>query len=280
MSRTRSLRFVVWAAVLGLLAPVLLRGQTEEFPAEPVGAWRARLSERVDRDLAELSKSAGERRSSPLELKWNSGEEFAAKSMTFPKVAGREREPFLPMVETILREHGLPPGLADIAAVESGFNPAALSPKGARGLWQLMPETARRYGLVVDAGRDERLDALKSTLAAVQYLKKLYAQFGDWPLALAAYNVGEDRVERARDRTGVRDFWTLSRHAALPEETRRYVPAVLSRISGSGRFSNLDHPLRVLNLDPPDKSAIARSGGSGKSAQLVYALTSPARSGL
>jgi membrane-bound lytic murein transglycosylase D len=129
----------------------------------------------------------------------------------------------------MLRAHGLPEELVAVVAVESGFDSVALSPKGARGLWQLMPETARRYGLTVEPGRDERLDPIKSTHAAARYLKDLHAQFADWPLALAAYNAGEHRVERALKRLGARDFWMLARLGALPGETRAYVPTVLSR---------------------------------------------------
>jgi hypothetical protein len=131
-----------------------------------------------------------------------------------------------PTWEPILREEGLPASLAAVALVESGGQPAALSPKGARGLWQLMPETARRYGLTVDQDRDERLDIRKSTRAAAQYLRELYTRFGDWPLALAAYNAGEQRVQRALDRAGTNDFLRISRW--LPSETRQYVPAVMN----------------------------------------------------
>lgn len=128
----------------------------------------------------------------------------------------------------ILSEEGVPLALLAIARVESNFNPLALSPKGALGLWQLMPETARRYGLRVDAGRDERLDAEKSTRAAARYLRDLHAQFGSWDLALAGYNAGEDVVERAIKRSKTRNFNLLAQAGMLPLETRNYVPAVLS----------------------------------------------------
>ena len=131
-----------------------------------------------------------------------------------------------PTLEPILLEEGLPADLTAVALVESGGRPAALSSKGARGLWQLMPETARRYGLTVNQSQDERLDIRKSTRAAAQYLRELYARFGDWPLALAAYNAGEQTVQRALDRAGPGDFLRLSRW--LPSETRQYVPAVMN----------------------------------------------------
>ncbi len=127
----------------------------------------------------------------------------------------------------IFVEEGVPPELLVVAEVESGFNPLALSPKGARGPWQLMPATAERFGLRVDGRVDERIQPERSTRAAARYLRELHAQFGDWLLALAAYNAGEQRVAKAVELGGTRDFWQLAQRRLLPEETRRYVPAVL-----------------------------------------------------
>ena len=118
--------------------------------------------------------------------------------------------------------------MAAIALVESGGQPAALSPKGARGVWQLMPDTARRYGLIVTVEKDERLDLASATRAAARYLHDLYAQFGDWQLALAAYNAGEQAVQSAIQRAGSNSFAVLSQLRLLPAETRNYVPAVMS----------------------------------------------------
>jgi hypothetical protein len=128
----------------------------------------------------------------------------------------------------ILVEERLPVETLAVALVESGFNPLALSPKGARGIWQLMPATARRYGLTVEAANDHRTDPEHATRAAARYLRDLYEMFGDWKLALAAYNAGEGRVQRAIERAGVRDFDELARRGLLPAETRNYVPAVLA----------------------------------------------------
>lgn len=136
--------------------------------------------------------------------------------------------------EKIFSEEGVPVALLAVARVESNFNPTALSSKGALGLWQLMPATARRYGLRVDARRDERLDAVKSTRAAARYLRDLHLQFEDWLLALAAYNAGGNAVERAVSRAGSNQFWELSRRKLLPAETRAYVPAVLRALTLSG----------------------------------------------
>jgi membrane-bound lytic murein transglycosylase B len=133
-----------------------------------------------------------------------------------------------PTLSRILESEGVPQEIVSVVIVESGGRTTALSPKGALGLWQLMPDTARRYGLVVTPSRDDRLDVERSTRVAAHYLRELYQQFGSWPLALAAYNAGELRVQRAVERAGTTDFIQLSSLRLLPQETRNYVPAVLS----------------------------------------------------
>ena len=138
----------------------------------------------------------------------------------------------------ILIEEGLPAELLGVAKVESNFNPFAVSLKGAAGLWQFMPATARRYGLRVDAFQDERFDVQKSTRAAGRYLRDLYTQFGSWPLVLAAYNAGEDAVQRAIDHASDRSFNSIDRAGLLPAETRAYVPAVLKAIGSIGGERN------------------------------------------
>jgi hypothetical protein len=130
------------------------------------------------------------------------------------------------LIDPILRQEGVPTELAAVVLVESSGQPLALSPKGARGVWQFMPDTARRYGLAVDASQDERLDVVKSTRAAARYLRDLYTQFGNWPLALAAYNSGERLLRQMVDSTGSSDFSVIRQH--LPLETQNYVPAVLA----------------------------------------------------
>lgn len=128
----------------------------------------------------------------------------------------------------ILEEEKVPVGLLGVALVESGFNPLALSPKGARGIWQFMPATAIRYGLPISPEADHRTHPEHSTRAAARYLRDLYNQFGDWKLALAAYNAGEGKIQRIIDKTGIRDFDEMARRRLLPLETRNYVPAVLA----------------------------------------------------
>lgn len=130
-------------------------------------------------------------------------------------------------IRRVLRNHGLPEYLLAVPWIESGFNAHARSPKGALGLWQLMPDTARRFGLKVNGDVDERFDPILSTHAAARYLQELYSNWRDWELALAAYNAGEGRVATALNSSPRRSFFELSRRRLLPAETRNYVPAVL-----------------------------------------------------
>lgn len=132
---------------------------------------------------------------------------------------------YLPFIREELRKAGLPLDLAYLPLIESAFNPRARSRARAQGLWQFMAGTGRMYGLRANSLVDERNDPYLSTTAAVRHLKDLFDTFGDWELALAAYNSGAGRVNRALKRgKGVTDFWPLRRH--LPRETRNYVPAM------------------------------------------------------
>jgi hypothetical protein len=136
----------------------------------------------------------------------------------------------LPVIRSIFQEEGVPQELILVGLVESGYQSDAVSPAQAVGMWQFVPATARRFGLINEQG-DFRTDVLRSTRAAARYLKVLLEQFQDWRLALAAYNAGEDRVEEAISKAQSRDFSRLSRLRLLPEETLNYVPAVLSAIA-------------------------------------------------
>jgi membrane-bound lytic murein transglycosylase D len=133
---------------------------------------------------------------------------------------------YLGMIREVLRSRGLPEELAYTAMIESGFNPVAVSRVGAKGMWQFMAGTARRYGLRVDHWIDERLDPEKSTVAAASYLRDLYNMFGSWTLAQAAYNAGEMKVSRAIRATGSSDFWALAQTKHLKTETKDFVPAI------------------------------------------------------
>ncbi len=133
---------------------------------------------------------------------------------------------YFPMFEKYLKEHNLPTDLKYLSVVESALNPVAISHAGAVGLWQFMPATARWLGLHIDSSLDERCDPHKSTDTALKYLTSLYKRFGDWELAIAAYNGGGGRVSRAMKRARSKDFWTIRRY--LPRETSNYVPAFIA----------------------------------------------------
>lgn len=140
---------------------------------------------------------------------------------------------YLPMIQNVFRAEGLPLDLAYVPIIESAFKPNALSRAKAKGVWQFMRGTALEHGLKQDWYIDERSDPEKATIAAAKYLKSLVSLFkGDWHLALASYNGGPGRVQRAMKRTKLSDFWTLAnpKRKYLPRETREYVPMILAAI--------------------------------------------------
>ncbi|MGA7647137.1 MAG: transglycosylase SLT domain-containing protein, partial [Terriglobales bacterium] len=132
------------------------------------------------------------------------------------------------MIRRTLQEEGVPQELIYLAQAESGFHPLAVSRAGARGMWQFMGSRAKGYGLERDWWVDDRQDPEKATRAAAHHLHDLYNQFGDWYLAMAAYNSGPGTVQSAVKRTGYADFWELYRRNVLPKETRNYVPIILA----------------------------------------------------
>jgi membrane-bound lytic murein transglycosylase D len=135
---------------------------------------------------------------------------------------------YLPMIREIFGEEGLPLDLAYMAHVESSYKTNAYSRARAKGVFQFIASTGRNYGLHIDYWVDERSDPEKSARAATAYLKDLYAEFGDWYLALAGYNAGEGKIRRALARTGADDFWALTRTRYIRRETKNYVPAILA----------------------------------------------------
>jgi len=139
------------------------------------------------------------------------------------KTLGRSGK-YFQMISSVLQQEGLPEELTYLALVESNFLPAATSKSGAVGLWQFVPSTAREYGLKIDRWIDERRDPVKSTRAAAAYLKHLHDYFGRWYLATAAYNAGPGAIDRALQKSGAKDYWSLSQKNHLSEETRNFVP--------------------------------------------------------
>ena len=134
---------------------------------------------------------------------------------------------YMPMIETEIDRLGLPHELKYLPVIESAMNPKAVSRMGAKGLWQFMFPTAKHYGLKSNNYIDERFDPLKATRAALTYLKDLYDMFGNWELAIAAYNCGPGNVNKAIKRSGGKtDFWKI--YSWLPKETRGYLPALIA----------------------------------------------------
>jgi peptidoglycan lytic transglycosylase D len=138
--------------------------------------------------------------------------------------AGRYRE----MIQRVFHEEGVPQDLIYLAQAESAFQPLALSRAGARGMWQFVSYRGQQYGLRHTWWIDERQDPEKATRAAAQHLRDLYGLFGDWYLAMAAYNCGPGNVQKAIEWTGYADFWELYRRNVLPRETKNYVPIILA----------------------------------------------------
>jgi membrane-bound lytic murein transglycosylase D len=143
----------------------------------------------------------------------------------------RRARPYLPRVRRIFIKAGLPPSLALLPVIESEFYRTAQGGLDDRGLWQFRVATAQRFGLVVNERRDQRLHPYRASRAAARYLRMLHRRYGgDWALALAAYNAGENRVDRARARRPGASFWQLAEDNLLPPTTRNYVPRVLAVI--------------------------------------------------
>lgn len=138
---------------------------------------------------------------------------------------------YVGMMQKILVRYGLPEDLVYVALIESGFSPKAYSVAKAAGPWQFISATGRRYGLRIDWWADERRDAEKSTHAAASYLRDLYGMFESWPLATAAYNAGEGKIQRAVTRYKSDDFSELIRHGYLKQETKDYVPKMLAALT-------------------------------------------------
>ncbi len=177
----------------------------------------------VERRRLEFSKAAREHPRVRYFIK-----DFSkTQSAYFAKSLARSGK-YFPMIASVLREEGLPEELAYLALIESNFDPQASSPSDAVGLWQFIPVTARKYGLRINSWIDERRDPVKSTRAAAAYLKDLHAYFGRWYLATAAYNAGQGAIDRALQRSGANDFWSLSEMAKLSDETRNFVPKFIA----------------------------------------------------
>jgi|GEM_PF-2029268 len=214
--------FVLWFAFVGIVAP--LRGETGSvlcvvtFSLPQPSAIQPAAAFREDASPEEPSPAR------PPEPRF----QVPHYDLWLERVAEHPRpsraDRYLPRLRAAFVAEGIPPELVWIAETESAFNPRARGASGERGLFQLMPATARSLGL----RPDERIQPVRSAHAAASYLRYLHKRFGDWPLALAAYNAGESRVARELKRRAADDFASIAHH--LPAVTRFYVPRVLATI--------------------------------------------------
>lgn len=202
----------------------------------PAESELARLS---DADLAALNVDASQTVDGSYNFQFTVGQPVFSFISYFTQGRGRgtmetglrRSGRYRKMAERIFKEEGVPTDLIWLAQVESVWKPAALSSAAAKGIWQFIPSTGRRFGLDQDYWVDERCDPEQSTRAAARYLKFLHDYFaGDWLLAMAAYNSGEGNVSKAIARSGYADFWEIHNAGFLPNETRNYVPAILAVI--------------------------------------------------
>lgn len=176
---------------------------------------------------------------------------------TWLKRSGRYQE----LVQTELRERQLPEDLMWVAMIESGFDPRAKSPAGAVGLWQFMPATGEVYGLMRNRFMDQRRSPRLATRAASHHLRDLYQRFGNWDLALAAYNMGYEQVLDAIDRYGTADFNELARQQAIPAETAAYVPKIAAAAIVANNLEHFGFE-KVEVARPVDSAEIAAPPGT------------------
>lgn len=160
-------------------------------------------------------------------VNWYTNTQGGRATMT---IGLRRSQAYIDLAREEFRRAGVPEDLIWLALVESVWNPTAVSPAAAGGIWQFIPKTATEYGLTVQQDNDERTDPRKQTRVAAEYLRDLYTIFGDWALAMAAYNTGEPRVMDAIVKNGRANFWELYEKQLIPKETRDYVPKILAAI--------------------------------------------------
>lgn len=275
MKRTAQIAmFLLWlllALSLGALAQDGGERQLNVALGDPFAALSQRLDAAAEAALSATSSQfspqapsdpqrvePGQRRADEVAIGQFATQYWKGQTRDFGRALARV-ERLRPVLEPVLQEVGVPTELAAVVLIESGGDAWARSPRGARGLWQFIPETARRYGLHVSEQHDDRLDVSKSTRAAAQYLRDLRLRFQDWRLVLAAYNAGEGAVQEAVSRGGTSDFSALSNKRLLPEETRNYVPAVLAATE---------------LLDSSGGLTLPATEAPSREARVVYALMS------
>lgn len=189
-------------------------------------------------------------------------------------IAGLERAGrYRPMIQRILEEEGVPQELIHLAQAESGFLPRAVSRMKATGMWQFVAFRGQEYGLMRTAHYDDRLDPEKATRAAARHLRDLFDRYGDWFLAIAAYNCGPGNVNKAIERTGYADFWELRGRRTLPMETTNYVPIILAMTIMAK--NPVEYGLESVVPDPPLEYDVIEASSSTHLALIADLTDTP-----
>lgn len=228
MQLKRVLLFSTLALSLGACSTVTTSREHSDAGQVPVGGSVANVGPGTSSDLAD---SGSDLEALPLEvnknvLQWI--DYFQGRGRPHMERYLSRSTRYMPIMKKILKDNGLPEDLIYIALIESGFSSTAHSSASAVGYWQFIRGTGKAYNLRIDNYVDERRDFVKSTQAAADYFKGLYNLFGAWYLAIASYNVGENRVKSLVMKNHTRDFWKLARENRLPDETSNYVPKFLA----------------------------------------------------
>ena len=235
------------------------------FPVEP--SLRGRVKEQIQATASQLPLEESDAVISFINFfSSERGKRIIAAGLRY---SGR----YKPMIERILAEEGVPQELIFLAQAESGFQPRALSNKLCVGIWQFATFRGKEYGLNQTPYTDDRMDPEKATRAAARHLHDLYSHFGDWYLAMAAYDCGPLCIDHAVARTGYADFWTLRRLGVLPQETANYVPAILAMtiIAKNAKDYGLDN----VEFAPPAEYETVQVASPTNLALVAAALDRP-----
>ena len=220
------------------------RAPQEQKNAQDVTLLAAVSPDEVPTTIVQQTQEAFQETSSPANTGYNlqayNSNEVASKAVErnigFFSNSIRERfsmwlsrsGKYIEMMKEILRKKDVPENIVFLSLIESGFSPYAYSVANAAGPWQFIASTAKRYGLEINWWKDERRDPVKSTFAAADYLKDLYGMFGSWNLAMAAYNAGEGRIQKAMKRSNADNYWELLGTKHIRPETKDYVPKFIA----------------------------------------------------
>ena len=180
---------------------------------------------------------------------------------------------YRPMIQRVLDEEGVPQELIHLAQAESGFLARAVSRKAAGGMWQFVKFRGNEYGLKQGVYTDDRMDPEMATRAAARHLRDLYHEFGDWYLAIAAYNCGPGVIEKAVERTGYADFWELRARQVLPKETTNYVPIILAMTIMEKNAA--EYGIESFTLDPPLEYDTLQTSGTTSLTLIADVLDMP-----